>query len=124
MTDQIRNSYTALVLHKLLYELFFIEIRPVTAELLSVLCLVPFLYSVSSIVQGALENSAASISNTNTCCSVQKRLCRPVWAMCGNGRQGRGQGTSPNESGATATTCTTSTATTFANSLCSTCQAS
>jgi hypothetical protein len=28
-------------------ELFSIEIRPVTIELLSVLCLVPFLYSVS-----------------------------------------------------------------------------
>jgi hypothetical protein len=35
-------SYEAPLLHKLLNELFFIEIRPVTAELLSVLCLVPF----------------------------------------------------------------------------------
>jgi hypothetical protein len=42
-TNELQRS----LLHKLLNELFFIEIRPVTAELLSDLCLVPFLYSVS-----------------------------------------------------------------------------
>ncbi len=37
-----QNSYEDRLLHKLLNELFFREIRPVTAELLSVLCTLCF----------------------------------------------------------------------------------
>ncbi len=55
-------SYEAPVLHKLLNEVTFIKIRPVTAELFSVLCLVPFLYSISfhcAGEAGPVEHSSA-----------------------------------------------------------------